>query len=51
MTMSTIANEINLENRTEEIFEDMMKSFKDLTLMEERIVYHVAGIQAQQETT
>ena len=51
MTMSTLQNEVILENRTEEIFEDMMKSFRDLTDIEERMVYHMAGLQAQQETT
>ena len=40
--MSCIQNEINLETRAEEIFEDMMKSFKDLTRSEEKLVYDLA---------
>ena len=40
--MSCIQNEINLETRAEEIFEDMMKSFKDLTRAEEKLVYDLA---------
>ena len=49
-TMSTLANEINLEDRAETIFEDMMKSFLDLSEIEERLVYKVACMQARQET-
>jgi hypothetical protein len=40
--MSTLQNEIVLETRAEEIFEDMMKSFKDLTRAEEKLVYDLA---------
>ncbi len=48
--MSTLANEINLEDRAETIFEDMMKSFLYLSEIEERLVYKVACMQARQET-
>ena len=40
--MSCIQNEINLETRAEEIFEDMMKSLKDHTRSEEKLVYDLA---------
>ena len=40
--MSTLQNEMILETRAEEIFEDMMKSFKDLTRAEEKFVYDLA---------
>lgn len=40
--MSCIQNEMILETRAEEIFEDMMKSFKDLTRAEEKLVYDLA---------
>ena len=40
--MSTLQNEIYLENLAETIFEDMMKSFKDLTRAEEKLVYDFA---------
>ena len=40
--MSCIQNELALETRAEEIFEDMMKSFKDLTRAEEKLVYDLA---------
>ncbi len=40
--MSTLQNEMILETRAEEIFEDMMKSFKDLTRAEEKLVYDLA---------
>ena len=47
--MSCIQNEINLETRAEEIFEDMMKSFKDLTRAEEKLVYDLACDLAQNQ--
>ena len=40
--MSCLQNEIHLENLAEQIFEDMMKSFKDLTRSEEKLVYDLA---------
>ena len=40
--MSCLQNEIYLENLAESIFEDMMKSFKDLTRAEEKLVYDLA---------
>ena len=40
--MSCLQNEIHLENLAESIFEDMMKSFKDLTRAEEKLVYDLA---------
>ena len=40
--MSCLQNEMILETRAEEIFEDMMKSFKDLTRAEEKLVYDLA---------
>ena len=40
--MSCLQNEIYLENLAESIFDDMMKSFKDLTRAEEKLVYDLA---------
>ena len=40
--MSCLQNELALENLAETIFEDMMKSFKDLTRSEEKMVYDLA---------
>ena len=40
--MSCLQNELALENLAEMIFEDMMKSFKDLTRSEEKMVYDLA---------
>ena len=40
--MSCLQNELALENLAETIFEDMMKSFKDLTRSEEKLVYDLA---------
>ena len=40
--MSCLQNEIYLENLAETIFDDMMKSFKDLTRAEEKLVYDLA---------
>ena len=40
--MSCLQNELALENLAESIFEDMMKSFKDLTRSEEKMVYDLA---------
>ena len=40
--MSCPQNEIHLENLAESIFDDMMKSFKDLTRSEEKLVYDLA---------
>ena len=40
--MSCPQNEVYLENLAEGIFEDMMKSFKDLTRAEEKLVYDLA---------
>ena len=40
--MSCLQNEMILETRAEEIFDDMMKSFKDLTRSEEKLVYDLA---------
>jgi hypothetical protein len=40
--MSCLQNEIHLENLAEQFFEDMMKSFKDLTRAEEKLVYDLA---------
>ena len=40
--MSCLQNELHLENLAEEIFDDMMKSFKDLTRSEEKLVYDLA---------
>ena len=47
--MSTLQNEMILETRAEEIFEDMMKSFKDLTRAEEKLVYDLACDLAQNQ--
>ena len=40
--MSCLQNEIHLENLAEQIFEDMMKSFIDLTRSEDKMVYDLA---------
>ena len=40
--MSCLQNEVYLENLAETIFDDMMKSFKDLTRAEEKLVYDLA---------
>ena len=49
--MSTLANETVLETLAETIFEDMIKSFKDLTPSEEQIVYECACDEAIKQTS
>ena len=49
--MSTLANETVLETLAETIFEDMVKSFKDLTPSEEQIVYDCACEEAIKQTS
>ena len=49
--MSTLANETVLETLAETIFEDMVKSFKDLTPSEEQIVYECACDEAIKQTS
>ncbi len=49
--MSTLANETVLETLAETIFEDMIKSFKDLTPAEEQIVYDCACDEAIKQTS
>ena len=48
--MSCPQNEIYLENLAETIFDDMMKSFKDLTRAEEKLVYDLACDLALKQT-
>ena len=49
--MSTLANETVLETLAETIFEEMVKSFKDLTPSEEQIVYDCACDEAIKQTS
>ena len=49
--MSTLANESVLETVAESIFEEMVKSFKDLTPSEEQIVYDCACAEAIKQTS
>ena len=49
--MSTLANETVLETLAETIFEEMVKSFKDLTPSEEQIVYDCACEEAIKQTS
>ena len=49
--MSTLANETVLETLAETIFEDMLKSFKDLAPWEEHIVYECACDEAIKQTS
>ena len=49
--MSTLANETVLETLAETIFEEMVKSFKDLTPSEEQIVYQCACEEAIKQTS
>ena len=48
--MSCLQNEIYLENLAETIFDDMMKSFKDLTRAEEKLVNDLACDLALKQT-
>ncbi len=45
--MSTLGNEIYLEDLTETIFEDLMRSFKELTPADEAVVWEVAAEKAK----
>ena len=49
--MSTLANQTGLETLAETIFEEMIKSFKDLTPSEEQIVYDCACDEAIKQTS
>ena len=49
--MSTLANESVLETLAETIFEDMVKSFKDLTPSDEQIIYECACDEAIKQTS
>ena len=48
--MSCLQNEIYLENLAETIFDDMMKSFKNVTRAEEKLVYDLACDLALKQT-
>ena len=49
--MSTLANETVLETLAETIFEEMVKSFKDLTPSDEQIIYECACEEAIKQTS
>ena len=49
--MSTLANESVLETLAETIFEEMVKSFKDLTPSDEQIIYECACDEAIKQTS
>ena len=49
--MSTLANETVLETLAETIFEEMVKSFKDLTPSDEQIIYECACDEAIKQTS
>ena len=49
--MSTLANETVLETLAEPIFEEMVKSFKDLTPSDEQIIYECACDEAIKQTS